>query len=128
MPSSLCSATKEATALRSPHTATREWPPCEETREEPTQRQGPSADKNKIRRERDLEKCSVRWEAYQIKMKAQWWGGGWGWGTSLHGRRGQVLTSCQKEERLRLCSYPTHLSHFLIVDSCTHLSFNSRTI
>lgn len=36
-------------------------------------------------------------------MKAQRWGGK---GTSLHRRRGQVLTRCQKEERLRQHAYP----------------------
>ena len=46
-PYSLCSATREATKMRSLHTATREKPPLTTTREKSTQQQRPSTVKNK---------------------------------------------------------------------------------
>ena len=43
--SSLSSATREATAVRSPHTATREWPPLSATRESPRSSKDPAQSK-----------------------------------------------------------------------------------
>ena len=43
MPGSLCSATREARAMRSPGTATREKPLLAATSEKPVQQQRPSA-------------------------------------------------------------------------------------
>ena len=55
-----CSATREATAVRSPHTATKSSPCSPQLEKTPVQQERPSAAKRKKERKKNLPRCEVK--------------------------------------------------------------------
>ena len=97
----LCSATREATAMRRPHTATREQPLLATTREKFVQQQRPSiAKNNNLRKKKEFTEQAISGRRPLSKL-AMWPAGFWETGFQLcHPENIQLFSECWSFQKI----------------------------